>query len=98
MRATKALTCLHISAGSHARSLFDNAISTVLTSNLIGSLNIVMCTRMTAPAGGVRTSGTLTLSLLVATFVVCYESANNLDPDQERQNVSPDLDPNHLTL
>ena len=24
--------------------------------------------------------------------------ANNLDPDQDRQNVSPDLDPNGLTL
>ena len=23
---------------------------------------------------------------------------NSLDPDQERQNVCPDLDPNHLTL
>ena len=31
----------------------------------------------------------LTLSLLVATFVV----ANSLDPDQD-----PDLEPNHLTL
>ena len=24
--------------------------------------------------------------------------ANNLDPDQDRQNVGPDLDPNHLKL
>ena len=24
--------------------------------------------------------------------------ANSLDPDQDRQNVSPGLDPNHLTL
>ena len=24
--------------------------------------------------------------------------ANSLDPDQDRQNVGPDLDPNHLTL
>ena len=24
--------------------------------------------------------------------------ANGLDPDQDRQNVGPDLDPNHLTL
>ena len=23
--------------------------------------------------------------------------ANSLDPDQDRQNVGPDLDPNHLT-
>ena len=25
-------------------------------------------------------------------------SANSLDPDQDWQNVGPDLDPNHLTL
>ena len=24
--------------------------------------------------------------------------ANSLDPDPDRQNVGPDLDPNHLTL
>ena len=24
--------------------------------------------------------------------------ANSLDPDQDRQNIGPDLDPNHLTL
>ena len=24
--------------------------------------------------------------------------ANSLDPDQDQQNVGPDLDPNHLTL
>ena len=24
--------------------------------------------------------------------------ANNLNPDQDRQNVGPDLDPNHLSL
>ena len=24
--------------------------------------------------------------------------ANGLDPDNDQQNVSPDLDPNHLTL
>ena len=38
----------------------------------------------------------LTLSLLVATFVVCF--ANSLDLDQARQNIGPDLDPNCLTL
>ena len=32
----------------------------------------------------------LTLSLLVATFIV----ANCLDPDQDRQNIRPDLNPN----
>ena len=31
-------------------------------------------------------------SHLVMTF------ANSLDPDQDRHNVGPDLDPNHLTL
>ena len=30
--------------------------------------------------------------LLLITFAKC------LDPDQDRQNVGPDLDPNHLTL
>ena len=30
--------------------------------------------------------------LLMITYV------NSLDPDQDRQNVGPDLDPNHLTL
>ena len=34
----------------------------------------------------------LALSLLAATF------SNSLDPDQDRQNVGPDLDPNSLTL
>ena len=34
----------------------------------------------------------LALSLLAAT------SANSLDPDQDRQNVGPDLGPNSLTL
>ena len=34
----------------------------------------------------------LVLSLLAAT------SANSLDPDQDRQNVGPDLDPNSLIL
>ena len=31
-------------------------------------------------------------SCLLITF------ANSLDPDQDRQNVGPDLDPNYLTL
>ena len=47
--------------------------------------------------------GNLTLSMLVATFVICWLSslwrfANSLDPDQDRQNVGPDLDSNHFTL
>ena len=39
----------------------------------------------------------LTLSLLVATSVVC-SFADSLDPDQARQNVGPNLDPNCYTL
>ena len=35
----------------------------------------------------------LTLSLLV----VLITFANNLDPDQDRRNVGPDMDPNCLT-
>ena len=36
-----------------------------------------------------------TLSLLAETFVICSETfANRLDPDQARQYVGPDLDPN----
>ena len=64
----KALACLRINAGSPELPLFDNAISTVLTGNPMCSLNTVMCTRLTAPAVCVRTSGNITLSLLVATF------------------------------
>ena len=39
----------------------------------------------------------LTLSLLAATFADII-FANNLEPDQDRQNIGPDLDPNCLTL
>ena len=39
----------------------------------------------------------LALSPLVATFVVC-SFADSLDPDQARQNVGPNLDPNCFTL
>ena len=44
----------------------------------------------------------LTLSLLAATFsclvITFYKLWNSLDPDQNRQNISSDLDPNGLTL
>ena len=40
----------------------------------------------------------LTLSLLAATCHLLITFANSLDPDQDRKNVSPDLDPNRLTL
>ena len=52
-------------------------------------------------------SYSLTLSLLVATFVgllvmnfslLPITFANNFDPDQDIQIVSADLDPKHLTL
>ena len=41
----------------------------------------------------------LTLSLLVATFVVyiLISFANSLDSDQDGQNVGSDLDQNHVT-
>ena len=42
----------------------------------------------------------LLLKLLVATFVISNQItfANSLDPDQDQQNVGPDLDPNCLTI
>ena len=39
------------------------------------------------------TSDCLTLSLLAVTSHLLITFVNNLDPDQDRQNVSPDLDP-----
>ena len=38
----------------------------------------------------------LTLSLLMVTCHLLIAFANSLDPDQDNQNVSPDLDPNCL--
>ena len=40
----------------------------------------------------------LTLFLLLATLSTADNFANSLGPDQARQNVGPDLDPNCLTL
>ena len=40
----------------------------------------------------------LTFSLLAVTCRLLITFANSLDPDQDRQNVSPDLDPNCFTL
>ena len=41
----------------------------------------------------------LTLSLLAVTSAACCLTfAISLDPDQDRQNVVPDLDLNHFTL
>ena len=40
----------------------------------------------------------LTLSLLEVTCHLLINFANSLDPDHDRQNVGPDLDPNSLTL
>ena len=39
-----------------------------------------------------------TLCLLVTFSCLLITFATSLDPDQDRQNVGPDLDPNHLTL
>ena len=36
--------------------------------------------------------------LLAATFCPSTAFANSLDPDQDRRNVHPDVDPNFLTL
>ena len=41
---------------------------------------------------------TLSFSLLEVTFHMLIGIANSLDPDQDRQNVCPDLDPKCLTL
>ena len=41
---------------------------------------------------------TLKSSLLVVTCCLLVTIASSLDPDQDRQNVGPDLDQNHLTL
>ena len=37
-----------------------------------------------------------TISLLSSAKLIAF--ANSLDPDQDRQNVDPDLDPNFLSL
>ena len=50
------------------------------------------------PLGTVHSHMQLTLSLLVVTCHLLITFANSLDPDQDRQNVSPDLDANWLTL
>ena len=42
-----------------------------------------------------------TLSMLAATIKVCcllITFSNASDPDQDRQNINPDLEPNRLTL
>ena len=49
--------------------------------------------------GPFQSSIALTLSPLVAAFCrPLITFANSMDPDQARQNVGPDLDPNCLTL
>ena len=37
-------------------------------------------------------------SLLAVTCRLLIAFANSLDPDQDRQNVGPELEPNHSTL
>ena len=41
---------------------------------------------------------TIAISLLAATYHLLITFANSLDPDQDRQNVGPDLGSNRLTL
>ena len=40
----------------------------------------------------------ISLSLLAVTCCLLITFANSLDPDQDRLNICPNLDPNHLTL
>ena len=41
----------------------------------------------------------INISLIVQSLMPCSEQSQfSLDPDQDRQNVGPDLDPNSLTL
>ena len=40
----------------------------------------------------------LSISLLGVTCRLLITFANSLDPDQDQQNIGPDLDPNSLTL
>ena len=52
-----------------------------------------------AGGGVLLISRFLTAALLAATFAICcYPLQKGLDPDQDRQNVGPNLDPNYLTL
>ena len=47
---------------------------------------------------GRKESNQINKQKLAATFRLLISFANSLDPDQDRQNVGPDLDPNGLTL
>ena len=38
-----------------------------------------------------------TLALVAATLILLITFASSLDPDQDHQQVGPDLDPDHLT-
>ena len=40
----------------------------------------------------------LSVNSFLASSLLLFTFANSLDPDQDRQNVGPDLDPNCLTL
>ena len=63
--------------------------------------SFLICSNCTDVRFGIFASGDLMLvfvSLLVATFRLLIAFANSLDPDQDRQNVGPDLVPNRLTL
>ena len=53
---------------------------------------------MSYAAAAVSEVAALANSLLAATCRLLITFANSFDPDQDRQNVGPDLDPNPLTL
>ena len=53
--------------------------------------NLRLLTQETAKINTFLSSGDF-CRLMITAF------ANSLDPDQDRQNVGPDLDPNNLTL
>ena len=65
--------------------LMDNIISTIL---LFKTVHLHLCK--------VQDFGNIQLSLMLSPCLLV--SANSLDPDQARQNMEPDLDPNRLTL
>ena len=65
-------------------------------------LHMMFPTGMRPPLEHMRPPGVsgsyLTLSLLAATCRLLITFANSFDPDQDRLNVGPDLDPNCLTI
>ena len=63
------------------------------------------CRRLLFIACGTSYHSAVAVSRVINSFLACgnfcrllITFANSLDPDQDRQNVGPDLDPNRLTL